>query len=124
MSLQENTRAESADLPITLYLNQRATFDLVAASEGGLSQFSTVQTTSSGKQSSEMSGEAQVGIGNAFGLFGLKLGGGGSRGTEQGKSESTIEGESPHSGISLRSSPYGFAGPVTDPEHILKFQLA
>ena len=73
MSVQENTRAESADLPITLYLNQRATFDLVAASEGGLSHFSTVQTTSSGKQSSEMSGEAQVGIGNAFGLFGLKL---------------------------------------------------
>ena len=100
MSVQENTRAESADLPITLYLNQRATFDLVAASEGGLSHFSTVQTTSSGKQSSEMSGEAQVGIGNAFGLFGLKLGGGGSRGTEQGKSASTIE-EKVHTPASL-----------------------
>ena len=37
----------AADLPMTLYLNQRWTFDLLAALQGGFTNFTTVQTTSS-----------------------------------------------------------------------------
>ena len=84
-------QVESSDLPIALYLNQRLTFDLLAALEGGFSSFATVVTASSGGTDSAVSGEGQFGLSNAFGLFNLKLGGQGSRQTRQQQSATTSE---------------------------------
>lgn len=63
----------TSDLPITLYLNQRLTFDLLAILEGGFTSFSTVQTTSSGENSTNIDGSAQLGISNIFAFLGIKL---------------------------------------------------
>ena len=89
MTDKEESRLVVTDLPIALYLNQQVTFDILAALEDGFSRFSTVQTTSSGEKSTEVSGEAQVGANLT--LFGMKFGGRGSRQTGQAQSESTTE---------------------------------
>ncbi len=82
---------EPSDLPIALYLNQRLTFDLLAALEGGFSSFATVVTASSDETDTAVSGEGQLGLSNAFGLFNLKLGGRSSRQTRQQQSATTSE---------------------------------
>ena len=89
MTNKEESQLVVTDLPIALYLNQQVTFDILAALEDGFSRFSTVQTTSSGEKSTEVSGEAQVGANLT--LFGMKFGGRGSRQTGQAQSESTTE---------------------------------
>ena len=91
MSEQQQPDLAAADLPLTLYLNQRWTFDLLAALRGGFTNFTTVQSTSSEGNETQFSGGAQVGLSNAFGLFGFKLGGQGSRGDQQHLSETTTE---------------------------------
>ena len=88
---QTISKVVASDLPFTLYLNQRLTFDVLAALEGGFSQFRTVHTTGSGGTSTEVSGGAELGVGNAFALLGLKLGGQASRQEEKERSESTTE---------------------------------
>ena len=88
---QTISKLVASDLPFTLYLNQRLTFDVLAALEGGFSQFRTVHTTGSGGTSTEVSGGAELGVGNAFALLGLKLGGQASRQEEKERSESTTE---------------------------------
>ena len=100
MSSRETQELIAADLPIALYLNQRDTFDLLAALEGGFSQFSTVQTTSTGKTSADVSGEAQLGSSNVFAFLGVKLGGRAARKVAQDQSESTT-GEIVHTPASL-----------------------
>ncbi len=89
MTNKEESQLVVTDLPIALYLNQQVTFDILAALEDGFSRFSTVQTTSSGENSTEVSGEAQVGANLT--LFGMKFGGRGSRQTGHAQSESTME---------------------------------
>ncbi len=79
----------SSDLPIALYLNQRVTFDLLASLEGGFSHFTTIQTTFTGESSTNMSGEAKLGVSNVFALLGVEFGG--SRQTGQKRSESARE---------------------------------
>ena len=79
----------SSDLPIALYLNQRVTFDVLASLEGGFSHFTTIQTTSTGESSTEMSGEAKLGVSNVFALLGVEFGG--SQQTGQKRSESAKE---------------------------------
>ena len=91
MSDLDTQTLTAADLPITLYLNQRLTFDALAALEDGFSQLSTVQAGSSGKTSTEIGGEAQLGVHNVFAFLGVKLGGKGSRQTEQSRMESTTD---------------------------------
>ena len=91
MPEQDKDQLIATDLPITLYLNQRLTFDLLASLEGGFSHFATVQTTSSGETATKASGEAQLGLSNAFALFGVKLGAQGSRQAEEKMSENTTE---------------------------------
>ncbi len=91
MSDQEEREITAADLPMTLYLNQRMTFDLLATLEGGFSNFATVQTTSSGETTTELSGGAQLGVSNVFAFLGMQLGGHGSRQAGQKLSESTTE---------------------------------
>ena len=87
----EQSGLVATDLPITLYLNQRLTFDLLATLEGGFSSFATVTTTSAGETTTEASGEAQLGFNNGFALLGVKLGGRGSRQAQQSQSESATE---------------------------------
>lgn len=89
MTNKEETQLVVTDLPIALYLNQQVTFDVLAALKDGFSHFSTVQTTSSGEKSSEISGEAQIGA--KLTLFGMQFGGRGSRQSGQAQSESTTE---------------------------------
>ena len=79
----------SSDLPITLYLNQRLIFDLLAALEDGFSHLTGVQTTTSDGTSSELSGEGKLGIGNDFALVGVNFGGRGARKSERSHSEQT-----------------------------------
>ena len=81
----------ATDLPITLYLNQRLTFDLLAVLQGGFSRLTTVQATSSGGASTKASGEAQLGASNVFAFLGVKLTGQGSREAEEKQSESTMQ---------------------------------
>ena len=100
MPAQNSPDLVAADLPITLYLNQRLTFDIIAALEGGFSNFVTVQTKTSGETTKELSGEAQIGISNVFALLGVRFGGHGSRKTGEGSSESTTE-ELVHTPVSL-----------------------
>ena len=91
MSNQVEPQIIATDLPMTLYLNQRLTFDLLATLEGGFSNFTTVQTTSSGETATELSGGAQLGTSNVFAFLGMQLGGHGSRQAGQKQSESTTE---------------------------------
>ena len=79
----------SSDLPITLYLNQRLIFDLLASLEDGFSHLTRVQMTTSDGSSSELSGEGKLGFGNEFALIGVGLGGGAARNTEHSHSKQT-----------------------------------
>lgn len=91
MSNHDHTAIVATDLPITLYLNQRLTFDLLAALQGGFSSFATVQTTSSEGAATKASGVAQLGASNVFALLGVRLGGDVSRQAGQHESESTTQ---------------------------------
>ena len=91
MSDSEHPLVVSTDLPITLYLNQRLTFDLLASLEGGFSHFTTVHTTTSGETATNVSGETGFGLSNAFALLGVRLGVQGSRQAEDKQSGSTTE---------------------------------
>ena len=90
-SKQCKNQFKATDLPITLYLNQRLTFDMLATLRGGFSSFSTIHTTSSKGTTNKAAGEAQFGLSNAFALLGLNFGGQISRGAEKTKSESTSQ---------------------------------
>ena len=91
MSDEGEPKLMATDLPITLYLNQRLTFDLLAVLQGGFSRLATVQTTSSGGTSTKASGDAQLGASNVFAFLGVKLRGQGSREAEEEQSESTTQ---------------------------------
>ena len=80
---------ESSDLPIALYLNQRMTFDILAALEDGFSHFTTMQTAFARESSTTMSGEAKLGVSNVFALLGVAFGG--TRQTGQKRNESATK---------------------------------
>lgn len=84
---------QASDLPMTLYLNQRLTFDILAALQGGFSNFTTVQTVASGETTVELSGEAKLGVSNVFAFLGVggQLGGAGSKHSGRSTSASTTE---------------------------------
>lgn len=84
-----NDDLESGDLPITLYLNQRVAFDILAVIEDGFSHFTTVQTTVSGESATATSGEVKLGASNVFALLGIQLSS--SRHAGQKHSESATE---------------------------------
>ena len=86
---KSHNQIRASDLPIALYLNQRMTFDVLASLEGGFSHFKATQTTSVGESSTEMSGEARLGVSNVFALLGVEFGG--ARRTGQKRSERATE---------------------------------
>ena len=89
MADQDKHKLVPTDLPITLYLNQRLTFDLLASLEDGFSHLANVQTTSAGESSSEISGEGKLGLSNVFALLGVEFSGRGARTRGQTQSAST-----------------------------------
>lgn len=86
MAANERTDLASTDLPITLYLNQRLTFDILAVLQGGFSSFSTVQTSSHGETAEDSHGKVGLGVSNVFALLGVSASFQGSR--KEGKTES------------------------------------
>ena len=88
-ALARDDRIETKDVPFTLYLNQRLTFDVLASLEDGFSYLSTVQTQSARASSTERAMEAEFGASNALMLLGVKLGGRGYKHTDQAQDEST-----------------------------------
>ncbi len=93
MSDKDSDQLVAADLPITLYLNQRLTFDLLASLEDGFSHVTSIQTTSTGASSTELSGEGKLGLSNVFALVGIEFGsrGAGFRKSGQSHNESKTE---------------------------------
>ena len=91
MSAESNEPFDAIDLPFALYLNQRLTFDVLAALEDGFSHLSTVSTISSGTDSSEKSGEGQLGFGNIFGFLQIGAKGKFSAGQTEVDSENITE---------------------------------
>ena len=91
MSAGSSEPLDPISLPFALYLNQRLTFDVLAAIEDGFSHLSTVSTISSSTNSSEKSGEGQLGFSNIFGF--LQIGAKGKLGAGQTEvdSENTTE---------------------------------
>ena len=87
---KENQLSET-DLPITLYLNQRLTFDLLAVLQGGFSSLTTVQTTSAEENTANSQRGAGLGISNVFAFLGVNLNSAKSRQHEDKISESTTE---------------------------------
>ncbi|MDE2861227.1 MAG: hypothetical protein OYI31_08790 [Chloroflexota bacterium] len=100
---KDENQFAAIDLPVALYLNQRLTFDVLAALKGGFSRLETVQTTSSGGTTTEVSGGAQLGISNIFALLRVQFGGRGSRQAEQLHTDSTTS-EIIHTPASLFAS--------------------
>ena len=80
---------QARDLPIALYLNQRVTFDLLAALEGGFARVTTVQESSSDAKHSGV--EGGLGVGNQFALLGLSFGAKGQRDSTNASLEQTSE---------------------------------
>ena len=88
----DESSLEATDLPIVLYLNQRLTFDLLAALEGGFSHFRTVQVSSSDKSNTSVSGDASLGASNVFALLGVNLRGRLARNRDASQTETATEG--------------------------------
>ncbi len=63
------------DLPLTLYLNQRLTFDLLATLEGGFAHFTTVHAADATETSAQRELSGGLGISNVFALVGVQLAG-------------------------------------------------
>ena len=91
MSAVEHTDLASTDLPITLYLNQRMTFDVLAVLRGGFSSFSTVQTSSSEEISKDRNRMAGLGVSNVFALLGVSISSQSSRNEGKAEHQNTTE---------------------------------
>ena len=89
MADQTTETIQASDLPIALYLNQRVTFDLLAALEGGFARVTTVQESSSDAKHSGV--EGGLGVGNPFALLGLSFGAKGGRDSTNASLETTSE---------------------------------
>ena len=100
MSNEAKNSITSRDLPITLYLNQRLTFDLLSSLEDGFSKVTSIQTT--GESTSELSGEGKLGLKNVFALVGIGFSGKMSKTKEDIQTGSAIE-EIVHTPTSLFS---------------------
>jgi len=61
------------DLIVTVYLNQKVVFDLLAIVENGFTQIRSVERKERSQDSTGSEVEGGIGTGNVFGLFSLKL---------------------------------------------------
>lgn len=91
MSKPSEETVRATDLPIALYLNQRVTFDLLAALEDGFAQMTTVQESSTDTQRSGLEAGAGLGISNPFAFLGLRFGAAGRRDSTSQASGVTTE---------------------------------
>lgn len=72
-------------LPITIYLNQRAVFDLLAIIEDGFSEMRSVESARTSADKAEINGG--IGVSNVFSLLSVKLGLGQSKETADQRTE-------------------------------------
>ena len=79
MSEETPASLEPSDLPIALYLNQRVTFDLLAALEDGFAHMTTIQESAEDTKKTAIKGTAGLGVGNPFFLVNLRFGARGQR---------------------------------------------
>jgi len=61
--------------PISLYLNQKYVFDILAMMEGGFSQLETIKTTQSSQDERSRKFSGEIGVKNVFAFLGISLGG-------------------------------------------------
>ena len=73
------------DVPFALYLNQRFTFDSLASLHGGFARLREVQSTTTDRDSKDVTGKAQLGLSNAFSLLGIGVAGEAGKSTESGR---------------------------------------
>lgn len=59
-------------LPITIYLNQKIVFDLLAVIDDGFAQVTKLNISNQEGRKNGIDGNVDIGISNAFGLFGVK----------------------------------------------------
>jgi hypothetical protein len=83
----ETPELRPSDLPLVLYLNQRVTFDILAALEDGFTQLATVETSNTQAANRATERELSLGLSNVFAFLGVGLRGGAS-GSDQNSSES------------------------------------
>jgi len=79
MTQPPNHDLAASDLPVALYLNQRVAFDLLATLEGGFTQLTSIQRSSSDGKASSAGVEAGLGSSNPFAWLGITFGAKGSR---------------------------------------------
>ena len=89
MADEKSHIVQASDLPIALYLNQRVTFDLLAALEDGFAHITTVQEASSETQQSGVRGG--LGVSNPFAFLGLSFGAKGHRESASASSGTTTQ---------------------------------
>lgn len=75
----ETSDIHASDLPLVLYLNQRVTFDILAALEDGFTQLATVETSNTKALDRGTERELSLGLSNVFAFLGVGLRGGSSR---------------------------------------------
>lgn len=99
MANPEN-KPDPKELCITIYLNQKIVFDLLAVQEDGFSQLSTLRTSSSDSETTKNGVGASIGVSNVFALLGVSFSG--ERGKEKGFQDQTeLSREKVHTPTSL-----------------------
>ncbi len=63
------------ELILTVYLNQKVVFDLLAIKENGFAEMHSVQRKESNLDGSSKNIEADIGTSNVFSFLGVKIGG-------------------------------------------------
>lgn len=78
--------------PISLYLNQKYVFDILATMEDGFSQLQTLKTTLNKQQQTATKFAADIGVSNVFAFLGVTLGAQREKEKQQGETtEKTLE---------------------------------
>lgn len=84
----ESTELRPSDLPLVLYLNQRVTFDILAALEDGFATLASVETLNSSSKSRDTDKELSIGLSNPFAFLQMGLRG---RSSDKGESNSATK---------------------------------
>ena len=76
---------EDEKLLVSIYMNQKIVFDMLAILEDGFSNLTTVQKTATSENETSKGISGEIGTSNIFAFLGVKFGGGVRK--ESGKSE-------------------------------------
>lgn len=90
------------EMIITVYLNQKIVFDLLAIRENGFAEMYSIQHKETNQTGSNKSIDAEIGTSNVFSFLGVKIGGGTKRDSSKQDDETIFE-ERIHTPTSLFS---------------------